>query len=326
MDVDTSKKDLLISQLKAHIFEMEQNERNFNNLNNKFKSLQNDFILLSEEKMRLEYEYKGKTESNCKQLKDLKRELDNTNTLLNEKLIQNKKLYQDYTNLQMMLENKSNEISHLRNGLNDIVQKNGQLSEEKKELEKLVNELKEIKLRNKNEIERFTQENSKLSMMCKDEELIIKSLEIERNKFFEMNEELKIENSSLHSKIKQRDDNLNYYQKQLDESNKTILKLNGNIKDLENQSQKLHHELENLNNINQKEIRLRIEQERSYGELELIIKDKDREMKMALKEFESLSVEKDKLYEDNIKMFNEIDRLKNHIYILSDQNHKVINF
>ena len=33
--------------------------------------------------------------------------------------------------------------------------------------------------------------------------------------------------------------------------------------------------------------------------------------------------EKQKLYEDNTRMFNEIDRLKKHIYIITDQNQQV---
>lgn len=40
--IDSSDKDILISQLKAQVFELEQNEKNFNSLNQKFRSLQNE--------------------------------------------------------------------------------------------------------------------------------------------------------------------------------------------------------------------------------------------------------------------------------------------
>ena len=56
------EKDLLISQLKAEIFEKEQNERNFALLQSKFRNLQNDFQLLSEAKLHLEYELRNKTD------------------------------------------------------------------------------------------------------------------------------------------------------------------------------------------------------------------------------------------------------------------------
>ena len=40
--IDSSDKDILISQLKAQIFELEQNEKNYTVLNQKFRNLQNE--------------------------------------------------------------------------------------------------------------------------------------------------------------------------------------------------------------------------------------------------------------------------------------------
>ncbi len=40
--IDSSDKDILISQLKAQVFELEQNEKNFNALNQKFRAIQNE--------------------------------------------------------------------------------------------------------------------------------------------------------------------------------------------------------------------------------------------------------------------------------------------
>jgi hypothetical protein len=42
--IDSSDKDILISQLKAQIFELEQNDKNFQGLNQKFRSLQNEYF------------------------------------------------------------------------------------------------------------------------------------------------------------------------------------------------------------------------------------------------------------------------------------------
>ena len=56
--IQESEKDLIISQLKAQVFELEQNEKNFNSLSLKVRSLQSEVNLVSEEKLRLEYEIK----------------------------------------------------------------------------------------------------------------------------------------------------------------------------------------------------------------------------------------------------------------------------
>jgi len=312
--------------LKAHIFDIELNEKNFVKLNSKFKMLQNEFNLLSDEKLKLEYEYKTKSESTNKQLNDLRYDLENLRIAFTEKLSQNKKLFQDYSNIQIILETKTNEINDLHLQLNENVQDNGKLYEEKSDLEKIVQELRENKYRNKSDYDRMQEENQKLHKKCKEEEFIIKNLEQERNRLLSLNEELKYENSNLHSKIKQRDENLIYYQKQLDDSNKTISRMSNNIKDLETQSDRLRLELENQTNINIKANRIRIEHEITYEKFSRLITEKEGEIKNLINQLDSLTIQKEKLYEDNTKMYNEIDRLKNHIYVLTQQNEKVIYF
>ena len=44
LKLDSSEKDILISQLKAQVFELEQNEKNFMMLNQKFRNLQNEYL------------------------------------------------------------------------------------------------------------------------------------------------------------------------------------------------------------------------------------------------------------------------------------------
>ncbi len=46
--IHEGEKDLIISQLKSQVFELEQNEKNFNNLNLRVRSLQSEANILSE--------------------------------------------------------------------------------------------------------------------------------------------------------------------------------------------------------------------------------------------------------------------------------------
>ena len=39
---DTNEKDILITRLKEHIFQLEQNERDYDALNHKFRNTQNE--------------------------------------------------------------------------------------------------------------------------------------------------------------------------------------------------------------------------------------------------------------------------------------------
>ena len=51
--IQENEKDLIISQLESQVFELEQNEKNFNSLSLKVRSLQSEVNLVSEEKLRL---------------------------------------------------------------------------------------------------------------------------------------------------------------------------------------------------------------------------------------------------------------------------------
>ena len=59
--IQSEGKDLIINELKTKIFELEQNQQNYDSLYTKFKSLSNEASILNEEKIRLEYELKQKT-------------------------------------------------------------------------------------------------------------------------------------------------------------------------------------------------------------------------------------------------------------------------
>ena len=54
--VGNKEKDMLIAQLNAHIQELEQQEKDYDLLNQKFRQLQNEYSLLKDNKLRLEYE------------------------------------------------------------------------------------------------------------------------------------------------------------------------------------------------------------------------------------------------------------------------------
>ncbi len=52
--VESDQKDLIISQLKAEIFELRQNDRDYHDLSSQLKNLEHRHNLLQEEKVNLE--------------------------------------------------------------------------------------------------------------------------------------------------------------------------------------------------------------------------------------------------------------------------------
>ena len=118
--IENKEKDILISQLKAHIFEMQQREKDFDNLKEQFCQLQNEYTCLNDNKIRIECELKEKEDCYNKQISDLTCDNDNLKINLNEKNSLCKKLYDDIENLSKNISIKDCEIEDLNNKLNDL--------------------------------------------------------------------------------------------------------------------------------------------------------------------------------------------------------------
>ena len=63
--------------------------------------------------------------------------------------------------------------------------------------------------------------------------------------------------------------------------------------------------------------------ERNYEDLDILNKEKEKNLKKRIDEMGILKLEKEKVFEDNSQLFSEIDKLKNHVFILNDQNKRV---
>ena len=324
MRLNSPEKDLLISQLKSQVFEYEQNEKNFNNLQTKYRSLQNDFDLVSEEKLRLEYELKQRTESLNKQIAELRNERENLQNNLNEKLALNKKLYNDNNNLFRTLESRNAEIEALRDQVAEGEEAYAKLSDEKLGLERNVNNLSDVKSSNDLTMAKQQNEIERLNKICDQQDNLIKNINEEKNELFGRNDELNFELKNTLGKLKSREENLNFTQRQLEEANKNIAKLEDHINEVEQTLNRTKLELNNSNNSHAKERTHRIESEKNCEKLESIVKDRTLEIKRLGNELDNSRLINDKLSTEKARLLGEIERYKNHIIVLTDQNQKVI--
>jgi hypothetical protein len=71
-----------ICQLKSQLIQLEEDDKAYNDLLNRYRQLQNDFQMMNDAKLHLEYELKQKNENTNKVLNDLKSQnVDLTNEL-----------------------------------------------------------------------------------------------------------------------------------------------------------------------------------------------------------------------------------------------------
>jgi hypothetical protein len=84
----------------------------------KYRKLEQEYQLLNEEKIRIEYELKQKTESNNQIISQLRNQNENIINEMNEKDSTNKRLMNDNNNLFKSIEDKKFEYGTLINKMN----------------------------------------------------------------------------------------------------------------------------------------------------------------------------------------------------------------
>ena len=116
-ELDESKREEIINQLKQHLYELENNNKIVDDLSNKFFSLQEEFKSLSLSKKQIEFDLNSKI-----------------NNLESEKEILNNKYISSKNQIKNIIGNYSKEINDLKS-LNEILKvDNENLQKENKKL------------------------------------------------------------------------------------------------------------------------------------------------------------------------------------------------
>ena len=322
---DRENKDTIINQLKSQIFELEQNAKDYNTLQAKCKQLANEASILNEEKIRLEYELKQKTQNSNKLISELQTEKESLQNTLNEKLVTNKTLFTDNNSLFQNLEEKNQEVEHLKEALDERDEIISQLQDEKHNLEMFLNDLQQSKKSDELNIQKINNELDHYTKLCKEQENTIKNLNAEKKNLVDEIGTLTFDNKNLAQKIKSTAENLNFSSKQLNDANKTILRLDEELNQTEKELAKTKNELNSINNMLTSEKRAKNEMEEKANQLDSTLKEKMDAIKDLNNEIISLNSNIEILNKDKDRTNNEIDKYKAHIMFLTETNQKLIN-
>ena len=110
----TNGMDSTITNLKTHLFDLEQQEKDYNALSQKLAQLKKDFSILNNLKNKLDQELKQKDESYNQRIANLRGENENLQSTYNEKLALNKKLFAENDALEKEIEARDAEINDLK--------------------------------------------------------------------------------------------------------------------------------------------------------------------------------------------------------------------
>ena len=320
---DYSSKSMKISQLKSQIIQLEENDKAYNSLLQKYRQLQNEYQLLNDSKIHLEYELKQKNETTNKILNDLKcQNMDLTNEL-KEKNIIYQKLTADNANLLQNLQerNKENDnfcrtVASNENIINHITQ-------DKVQFEHDAMILNDTSKKNEENIKNLCQQLDclKIRNQSQNSELNAKNNEINDNQ--KSLNEVQCDNANLNNQINLKNSSLNNIQTQLSLANKTIADLTAEINAKRDEYEKGKLNLQNLQISYKSEQENRIKAESDNIKLEGILKDREDNLNKLNFLNESLKCDRNKLCEDKNKLMNDIEKYKSHVMILTDQTEKL---
>ncbi len=322
--VGNKEKDILIAQLNAHIQELEQQEKDYDLLNQKFRQLQNEYSLLKDNKLRLEYELKQRDEAYNKRICDLRGENENLQLGFNEKISVGNKLLSDNDILGKQLDMKNAEICDLNNKINDLSSQLHVGLNDKNCLEQKVQQLNDDKNSQKIEIDRLFEDNKKLSQIRQEQERNLKIGEQDRLNLANKINANNCEINNLNDKLRSHICNIDQLQNKLDNSSVLNCNLQNTIKDFERQICNFQNDNDNLKNNLLKEKSIRADEEKRNDELTQMINDRDRKIGLLNQEYEQGKRVHQQISCDNDGFQVENDKLKDHVKVLTCQNQKLI--
>ena len=320
---DPCAKSLKISQLKSQLVQLEEDDKAYNDLLQKYRQLQNEYQLINEAKLHLEYELRQKNETTNKILSDLKAQnMDLTNEL-NEKENIYKKLYADNTNLLRNLEERKKENENFCKVIEENENMINHITQDKAQCEHDAMVLNETSKKNESDIQNLCNqlENLKLKSRSQNDELTKKNLEMNNNQ--KCLNEVKSDNANLNNQINLKISSLDTIQKQLSIANQSIVDMQNELNNLEKSHSLGLNQLETLKINFKNEHEKRVQAENDNVRLEGILKDKEDSLNKLSGINGQLKSDREQLTITKNKLINDLDKYKNHIMIVTEQTEKL---
>ena len=318
-------KSMKVSQLKAQIAQLDDNDRAYNALFQKYCQLQNEYQLLNDSKIHLEYELKQKNETTNKILNDLRcQNMDLTNEL-NDKNNIYQKLTADNTNLFHNLEERKKENENFCRTVSENENMINHMSQDKVNFEHDAMVLNDATKKNEENIKNLCDQLNclKLKNQNQNEEINSKNLEINDNQ--KCLNEIQCDNTNLTNQINLKNSALDNIQNQLAIANKTIANLTAEINAKRDEYEKGKVQLQGLKINFQNEHDNRVKAENDNVKLEAILKESEDTLNKLNYLNDSLKCDRSKLCEDKNNLMNDLEKYKSHAMILTDQTDKLTN-
>jgi chromosome segregation ATPase len=322
--IESDQKDLVVSQLKAELFELRQNERDYNELHSKLNNLEHRYNLLQEEKSLNEREFKNRNELNLRTINNLKSDIDTLKQELNVLSADAQDLRFDNQSINEIVNNRSSEIGQLKAELGDLSDNNSHLAMEKKDLETQISRVRTENRENNLELEETNHQIGEATERRNKFERLIRELEYENERLEKTNEDFQRQQDGLRLEIRNKVDNTKYNEQLYSENRKQIIALEADLNDLRRINEKTKNEIATHQKNQQVEQSKNLESQSRINKLDALIKERDYEVSNLRGEYDELKRDQVKLLDTNDDLNHDIDACSRHLDLLTLQNNELL--
>jgi len=322
--VESDQKDLIISQMKAEIFELRQNDRDYQDLSGQFYNLDHRYNILQEEKLRGEIEYKNRNDLTLKTIANLKTDVDTLKSNISEKNIEYQELKSENIAIKDIAEHRIVDISKLKNELGSGLDLNSKLTDEKRTLETQLSLLREEKRKLVNQSDNVNSDVDNLLYKNNELEKAVKELEYDKNRIEKHNSQLAASIDNLSIEHRTRSEHLKFTESEAMDSQKHILGLEADCKDLERTNEKSRSEALQTQKHHQKEVSKNLELTAKSSNLENVLRSKEIQLDDHSREIESLKNAHNNALDHNFQLNSDLETIHRQIDGLQNHNGELV--
>jgi chromosome segregation ATPase len=321
---DTNQKDVIVSQMRAEILELKQNEREYQDLSNQLKKLEQRYNVLNDEKTRGEADFKSRNTINFDTIANLRTDVDTLKaTIADTKLeIQDLKV-ENHTNKDIA-DQKGTEAQQLKAHVNEANDYNNNLSDTKRRLEAELEIAREEKRRQLAQIKENRSTLDSLNYKNNELEKLMKELEYKNSKSERQNGQIQQSIDNLNGELKTRLNNLETIEQQVVDSQKAIASLEGDISYAERENEQNRVEAAQKYRTYQQEVSKGLDLSGKVTVLEASLKSKESELTGFKRDNENLKTAHSNLLDNNFQLKQELDNIKADIETTSNANAEVV--
>ena len=323
--IERNEKDLIISNLRTRIYQLEQKEKELEEWKDKYNQLKKDFDDINNDINLAEIENKKKVNNFNSDIISLKNEKDSIKFKYSEILTKLKKAKAENDYLEKENEIKKKEIEKLNQNIIDLKNKLSEVTTINSKLDKYNKELNDCKVKHDSEKSKLFEDNCRLSTLCQELHDKLKIFEKENEKLSNDINNKNINLDELNKKLIEKEEKINHLTRQVNE-NKSIK--DNQQKKLDDMNLKLDeciNENGNLKNDLIKEQNNRIEVENKNKEFNSLLLNKEKELDELNIKYQDILDREKELNKDIKQNKIELEKYKDNCKILKEQNKNLMN-